>query len=135
MEWLSSTADMIGILGAVFALFAWWQARQLRATLAHEQQRQRKKVTLVLAHGAELYELPIELQRAEITRAEVMGVLGMLPMKVPRTRFSIGYVSTKDFLDDINDIVTSEGDRRLRIPCQKEEFEQFDLVAFQRKTS
>ncbi len=134
MQLLSILADVIGIAGAFFALFAWWQARQVRSALQREQLRQRKKVTIVLSHGSEQYEIPIQLQRAEITRAEVLGVLGMLPMKERGKRFSIGFISTRDFLDEINEIIISEGDRRLRIPCQKEEFEQFDLVAFQRKT-
>ena len=134
MQLLSILADVIGIAGAFFALFAWWQARQVRSALQREQSRQRKKVTIVLSHGSEQYEIPIQLQRAEITRAEVLGVLGMLPMKERGKRFSIGFISTRDFLDEINEIIISEGDRRLRIPCQKEEFEQFDLVAFQRKT-
>ena len=133
MEYLSTAADIIGILGAVFALFAWRKARQVQQELRHEQQRQQKKVTVVLQCGAKERELPIQLQRAELTRAEVMGILGMLPMKERGKRFSIDSVSTRDFLERINDIITSDGDRRLIIHCQQAEFDQFDFDAFGRK--
>lgn len=132
MPWLSFIADVVGVLGAVFALLAWTQAQRLQQNFEREQQRQQKKVTIVLAHGPEQYELPIQLQRAELTRSEVMGVLGMIPMKERGKRFSIGFVSTKDFLDKINEIIKSDGDQRLLIPCQKVEYEQFDFVAFRK---
>jgi hypothetical protein len=127
MEWFSGTADTISILGATFAFFAWKQALRLRREFEQEQQRQNRKVTVVLQSGADRLELPVELRRAELTRAEILGRLGMIPMKVKGQRFSLGYLYTSEFLRQINDILASSGDAILTIPCKEDEFAQFDI--------
>ncbi|WP_119071505.1 hypothetical protein [Aggregatilinea lenta] len=128
MEWLGYFADVIGIFGAVFALFGWRQARQVRQELESEKNRQNKKVTVVLQCGADRLELPIELRRVELTRAEVLGRIGMLPMKVKGQRFSLDYVSTIEFARQISQIIEGEGDALLTIPCEKQELDQFDVT-------
>lgn len=134
MEWLNSitaylgpTADLIGIVGAFFALFAWLQTRRLREEYQREQDRQNRKVTVTLQHGAESLELPMELRRAELTRAEILGRLGMIPMKDKGKRFSIGHLNRPHFLRQINQIRDNDGDADLLIPCTKEELDQFDI--------
>ncbi|MBK9051456.1 MAG: hypothetical protein IPL78_11230 [Chloroflexi bacterium] len=73
---------MIGILGAVFALLAWRQARQIREDHLKEQLRQNQMVQIRLQHGKQSYDLPVlQLRRGELTRAEVLGRIGMIPMK------------------------------------------------------
>lgn len=127
MQWLSSIADLVSIVGALFALLAWIQTRQVRKDLARERQRQQRKVTVVLQHGADRLELPVELRRAELTRAEVLGRIGMLPMRTHGARFHLGYLNNPGFFRQINDIMDGTSDATLTIPCQKEEFEQFAL--------
>ncbi|MCG8349959.1 MAG: hypothetical protein MI924_19515 [Chloroflexales bacterium] len=127
MEWFSYIADIIGIGGAIFALFAWIQSFQLRKEIAREQRRQHKKITVVLQHGSEDLELPVELRRAELTRAEVLGRLGMIPMKTKGQRFALDYLHTPAFLHQINQISESDEDAILTIPCKSEEFTQFDM--------
>lgn len=127
MEWLSTTADLIGILGALFALFAWLKARQVQQELAHEQQRQRRKITVALSYGARSIELPVQIRRAELTRAEVLGRIGMLPMRSPGARFSLSATNTPEFLRRIDEIAGGDGDTTLSIPCTQAEFEQFAL--------
>lgn len=122
MEWLSGTADSIGILGALFALLAWLQSRRVRQHLEREQQRQNRKVIVVLQHGGERLELPVELRRAEVTRAEILGRLGMIRSG---QRFDLAYLNNADFLRQINAIIDGSGDALVTIPCTKEEFEQF----------
>ena len=127
MEWFSLIADSLGIFGAIFACFAWIQARQLRREYHREQHRQNKKVMVILQNGADRLELPVELRRAELTRAEILGRLGMIPMKERGTRFSLGYVHTPEFLRQVNHIMANDGDAILTIPCKEDEFEQFDI--------
>ncbi len=127
MEWLSPAADIVSIVGAFFALFAWLQARRVRQELAKEQQRQNRKVTVILQNGADRLELPIELRRGELTRAEVLGRIGMIPMKVKGARFSLAYLNTPEFLRQINQVAEGTSDAVLTIPCKLDEFEQFDL--------
>ena len=127
MQYLSTIADSIGILGAIFALFAWLKARQIQQEFQAEQQRQNRKITVILNYGPKPLELPVQIRRVELTRAEILGRIGMLPMKNPGARFSLGYINKPDFLQRIYEITGSTGDTILTIPCTKEEFEQFDL--------
>lgn len=122
MEWLGFTADIIGIFGALFALLAWLQSRRIKQQLEQEQRRQNRKVTIVLQHGGESLELPVELRRAEMTRGEILGRIGMIRSG---QRFELSYLNNPDFLRQINQIIEGTGDALLTIPCTKEELEQF----------
>jgi hypothetical protein len=123
-------ADGIGILGAVFALYAAIQAHFIRREQQQERQRQNEKVDVKLNHGGEELELPIELRRADVTRAEVLGRIGMIPMKEQGRRFSLKYLSNPDFLKQIDQIAEGKGENVLTISCNKEEFNQFDLPTY-----
>jgi hypothetical protein len=128
MDWLNLIADLVGIVGAIFAIFSWLKARQIQQELHREQQRQNRKITVVLSHGANQLELPVKLRRAELTRAELLGRIGMLPMKKLGERFSLGYLSTPGFLQRINELIESANDSTLTIPCTQDEIEQFNIV-------
>lgn len=130
MDWKSIVgliADIAGILGAIFALFAWIQTRQLRKEIEKEKQRMNKKVTVTLSLGQQKIEVPVDLRRAELTRAEVLGRLGMIPRKGEKGQFSLRYLNTPDFFKQINQIIDGTGDSVLTISCTPEEFEQFDI--------
>ncbi|MCB8983459.1 MAG: hypothetical protein H6659_06530 [Ardenticatenaceae bacterium] len=126
-EWLSLIADVIGILGAIFALLAWLQSRQLKQAIEQETRRQNQKIQVVLQHGANKIELPIELRRAEITRAEILGRIGMLPMKKQGERFSIAYLHKPEFQKQISQVVEGSGEGIITISCTEKELAQFDL--------
>ncbi|CAK8724816.1 hypothetical protein KKHLCK_15045 [Candidatus Electrothrix laxa] len=114
---LSSELLAVGLLFFIMKL-------TLERALAH----QNEKISVVLCHGSERIELPVELRRAEFTRAEILGRVGMIPMKEQGARFSIGHFNTLDFLRAINTIAESEAeDSVLSIPCNEEEFSQFNL--------
>lgn len=89
---------------------------------------QQQKISVILQNGGRnRLELPIELRRAELTRAEVLGRIGMIPMKSKGQRFTLNYLSTREFLIQINQILEGNGDSILTIPCSEIEFQQFDL--------
>jgi hypothetical protein len=89
-----------------------------------EQKRQAGKVTVMLCNGARKIKLPIELYRAELTRAEILGRIGMIPRKTEK--FFFNFFNTMEFIDQIRTILASEGDSILMIPCDEHEFSQFD---------
>ena len=84
-EVIGSIADILGVVGGIFAVLAWLKARQLQQEAAAERERltQPVKVTLRLADNSREITLPMELRRAELTRAELLGRLGMMPMAKP----------------------------------------------------
>ncbi len=88
-------------------------------------EHQNEKISVVLTHGSKEFLLAAELRRAECTRAEVLGRLGMMK-KNNGQRFSIAHLGTSTFFGHVNDI--AEGvSTRLSIPCSEEELAQFDL--------
>jgi hypothetical protein len=131
MEQISLIADIVGILGAVFALLAWVQAGQINKKIEQEQRRQNKRINVILRNGMQPLELPIELRRAELTRAEILGRIGMIPMKEKGKRFSLGYLNTPEFLRRINELTEGHRDSVLEIPCTEEELNQFDYRKMQ----
>jgi len=84
---------------------------------------------VVLQNGADRLELPVELRRAELTRSEVLGRIGMITMKSKGQRFSLEYLNQPDFLRQINTIAKTSEDGILTIPCKADELAQFDIIA------
>jgi hypothetical protein len=72
-------------------------------------------------------KLPFELRRAEFSRSEILGRIGMLPLKQKGSRFLLEYLATPNFLQQIDQILTSDDNSVLIIPCNKDEYTQFDL--------
>jgi hypothetical protein len=125
---LGLIADAVGILGAIFALFSWLQARQLKKLQEQEKIRQNQKIQIVLQHGRDSIELPVELRRAEFTRAEVLGRIGMIPLEDDKQRrFSLKYLNTKEFYKQVSQLIDGFGEGILTISCDEKEFKQFDI--------
>jgi len=127
LNWVGLIADLIGIIGAGFALAAWWQARYIKKTLDAERIRQRKSIRIILSYGDEKIELPVPLLRAELTRQEVLGRIGMIPMKNKKSRFSIRYTNTVEFWEQLTQIMESSNEGIITIPLKEGEIDQFDL--------
>lgn len=86
---ISFIGDMASIGGAIFALLAWVKAKKIQENLDLERKRQNKKVTVSLHYGSKQLKLPVDLRRAELTRAEVLGRLGLIPMKKKARDFQL----------------------------------------------
>lgn len=80
-----------------------------------------------MRYGADEIQLPVELRGAKTTRAEILGRLGMIPMKQSGSRFSVAFLNTPEFLRRLNEIIQGGEGTVLTIPCTQKEFEQFDL--------
>ncbi len=130
MQQFSISADIITwvttVVSAVFAILSWRQARAIRRALEQEKQRQNRKIQIVLQYGGKEYRLPGTLRRADFVRSEILGYLGMIPMK-DKGRFALGYLNTPEFSRRINEISETDGDSVLTIPCTEAEIAQFNL--------
>lgn len=127
ISFLSTISDVAGALGAFFALFAWLQARAMRGEIEREKQRLETKIVIRLHNGTRRIVLPISLRRRELTRAEVLGRIGMLPMREPGKRFSLAYLATPQFLEMLDEAQTSIAPVAIDIPATPTEIEQFAL--------
>ena len=127
MEIIGTIADMAGVIGAIAAIFAWLAARRTCDELLAERLRLQRPiiVELVLESEDDRRVLDIGLRRAELTRAELLGRLGMLPMREAGKRFSLAYLAKRDFLAQLSRAQDDHGAASIRIPCTAAEFEQF----------
>jgi hypothetical protein len=123
--------DILGVIASVlqlvstFIIVAVWLWRN-----SFEKRRLNQPVKVLLEYGGQTLTLPLELRRGDVTRAEVLGRLGMIPL-IKSPRFSLSYTSKQQFLVDLQKVIeANESSSTLRIPCQKEEFEQFNLELF-----
>ena len=71
-------------------------------------------------------ELPLLMRRRDLTRAEFLGRMGMIPMREAGKRFSLRFLATPAFIEGINKVADRKSNTLL-IPCSQEEIDQFDL--------
>ncbi len=83
-------------------------------------------ISVKLVSNEEEKELPLGLRRADVIRLEVLGRIGMMPMKEKGSRFSLKYLSTLDFLNQLNQVKEDPNISTITIHCDAEEFSQFD---------
>lgn len=122
-----------GIVSAIFSIVAGWNSWRVNQKLKHEQQRKNKKIKIKLVCGSKNYELPVEVRRAEFSRAEVLGLLGMIPLRdKEQKKFFLGYLNTSDFRSRFNEILEGSNDTILQISCNEEEYNQFDFDNIQK---
>lgn len=120
-EFVGNIADLAGFISAIGVVLIflrdWRNAKRQNATISF---------VLWLGDGADQVTLPITVKRRELSRAEVLGRLGMLPMAEKGKRFSLAYLAKTEFLDQL-DLVASGESSLVLIPATAAEAAQFDL--------
>jgi len=122
--YVSKLADVVSIIGTLITLWQIHRTRletaRIRRELVDERQRKTRTITIVLARNSQPSQpggqsslsanqperrlvLPFTLRRAELTRAEVMGRIGMAQVN-QSGRYEPAYFRSKDSLDQINAI-------------------------------
>ncbi|KAA3613940.1 MAG: hypothetical protein DWQ05_16840 [Calditrichaeota bacterium] len=129
MDVFNVFAGMASIIGTGFALGAWLKAREIDKKMKAKEERLNRKITVALQVGGKTYDLPFKFRRAEFTRAEILGRIGMIPTKNPKQRFELTYTNTSKFLERVNQINDEGGESIFVIPCSDEEFDQFNFDA------
>lgn len=127
LNFIGHSADIIGVLGAIFATLAWINTRKIRKESAKERERKNQKVKVILKNydTNKTLVLPVELSREEFSRAELLGRIGMIPMKNPKERFAINYFHSKEFYQQLDQVRTGSGEHDFVIPCTENELNQF----------
>lgn len=109
-----------GLATLAVSAAGWLEARRSRA-----QGGAPVSVFLEAPSGARV-QLPLELVRRDLTRAELLGRIGMLPMREAGKRFSLRSLGSPATMRAINAISGGEG-TELILPATEAEVEQFDL--------
>lgn len=130
---LSPLADVVSIIGLLIAGYQIIKTREdtqrIREDLEHERSRNASAIEVILetvsAPGkTQQKKLPLALRRAEFTRSELMGRLGMMT-KNQQVGFNIASTKQPAFLQNIEHIQSGSGDAQLIISCSPDEFNQF----------
>ena len=109
---------ILAFLGTAYSAFRWWQHQR--------RQRELEKavpIRLIREDGRE-YPLPYEPPRRTVTRAEVLGLLGMIPSR--QQRFDWAWLHDARFMQHLDEIHRGSRDT-LQIPVTMAEFAQLDL--------
>lgn len=126
-KWIGNAANLLGLLSTTFALFAWLEARRINKKHRLEQARLNKEITITLkSENGDHYSLPVNMYRRELTRAELLGYLGMLPTK-DKNRFRIDYLTTQAFFKELNKALSESDSYEIFIPCTQQEYNQFNF--------
>jgi hypothetical protein len=119
-EVVGQVSNLAGAIGGIVAAFG-----ALKVLRAQKRALEGVTITLVLqGHGAER-ELPLEMLRKDVSRAELLGRLGMA-LKNQGQRFSLAALSTPAFMRAVNEVAEGKTSN-LIIPCTEQEMEQFAI--------
>ncbi len=120
---LGKVADFAGAVGGIISAVG-----VLKLLARQGQEKQDVRVLLTIQGEGRSVELPLVLKRRDVSRAELLGRIGMLPMRQKGARFSLRALSTAAFMAAVNEVVDGKS-TTLVIPASREEVEQFDLPA------
>lgn len=121
LEIIGNVSNFFGTFGGLAAIALWLGQRR-----AKKLAEVTVKVCLrIEAEGREIV-LPLEIIRRDVSRAELLGRIGSIPMRKPGTRFALRNIGTPAVMREINRVSRGETNL-LAIPASIEEVEQFDL--------
>lgn len=120
---------IIGIFGTYYSWNAWNESKKTQQFLKKEEGRKNEKINVILINGKNEHILPT-MRRQDVTRSEIQGRLGVIPMKVKGNRYSIEFTNSPEFYQQI-DLVSAGsnelGNSDLIINCTNEELAQFNF--------
>ncbi len=117
--WLGSLANVIGFFGIIFTAsvtFINWRK--------DKQMQQEIRIELFCKERDLLISLPVNIQRKNFSRAEVLGYLGMIV--VSGTRYELKYTGELAFFEELQRIQNAKTPEKLIIPCSPSEITQFE---------
>jgi len=117
-EIIAQASNIAGAIGGIVAAIG-----VVKMLAAQRRALEHVEVQLRLEGEDSTVALPLEMLRKDISRAELLGRLGMA-LKNQGQRFSLRAMSTPAFMRSVNEVVEGKTST-LVIPCTKEEIDQF----------
>ena len=117
IEWLDKATILFATFAMVGTAYNFYKQRI-------DKEEELKKIKIYFNVDEEKYLLDLDMPRKHISRSEIQGVLAAFQSDI-KGRYSLDYLSTINFLDDIFKIQNNEI-QQLNIIVTKEEFKQFN---------
>ena len=117
-EIIAQASNIAGAIGGIVAAIG-----VVKMLATQRRAMEHVEVQLLLEGEGSTIVLPLEMLRKDISRAELLGRLGMA-LKNQGQRFSLRAMSTSAFMRSLNEVVEGKTST-LVIPCTKEELDQF----------
>lgn len=121
-DFIDKLATLIGLISVIIAA---WSAWKLRRETKRQWQKENEQIRVILRSKTREIILPVELQRGGLTRAELLGLIGMLPMQEKGKRFELCFLHTHEFSQRLAMVRNSDVDFEFIVQCSEEELEQF----------
>ncbi len=136
MDYFGYIANIAAVIGIPMTFYQVYKNRKEanieRQKREKEELRKNDLIEVILEDNMHRkIKLPKKIRRSFLTRQEIMGRIGAIP-RIPteskstkQGRFQIEYTNTREFIDNIDQLYTSDG-KQLVIKCQENEIQQFD---------
>lgn len=125
LETVGNISNFFGVLGGIVAAVAstaTWFGNRRATRLAQEA----VKIVLRIGENGRQIVLPLEILRRDVSRAELLGRIGMIPVKKAGSRFTLREIGSPAVMRSINAVSRGETSV-LVIPATADEVDQFDL--------
>jgi hypothetical protein len=122
------TWDFLDKFGIIIGLITGLVSVAIWIHLLRKESRYNELISISLAAPELAFKatLPGKIRRKNLTRAELQGMLGMLPMRVSGQRYQLDALNDGAFFDDLERAQIDRDIKEIEIVCQPQELEQFD---------
>lgn len=124
-ERLGYVSTIISLVSTGFSVSIW---RLLKSKEKFNEQR----IKILLKTPTEPFELPYEIERKNLTRSELQGLLGILPIKEGEgrkatDRYQLSFLNTPAFFANLKAAQDNKDTTSMEIICYEYEVAQFDI--------
>lgn len=112
---------VVGVVTGVITVFIW-----IHLIMRERKYNQLIAISLFVPSSGFKATLPGKIRRKNLTRAELQGLLGMLPMKVAKDRYVLSVLNTAEFFQVLEEAQVCRHIDEINIICNEDEITQFD---------
>lgn len=112
---------IVGVVTGFITVFIW-----IHLIMRERKYNQLIAISLFVPSSGLKATLPGKIRRKNLTRAELQGLLGMLPMKVAKDRYVLSVLNTADFFQVLEEAQIRRDITEINIICDESEIAQFD---------
>jgi len=125
LNFLSFITTITSFIGAMYSAFIW-------TSLQRKEKFSEQRIKIQLKMPQLLVELPYAIERKYLTRSELQGLLGILPIKEGNgrkatDRYQLSFLNTPAFFANLKSAQGDKDTTFVEIICQEDELQQFDL--------